>query len=137
MECPKCRLINSDAASRCDCGYVFATGVMEGPSSGTRGRAIPSPARAEDRGGGRYGNLLAVSSSIRSYGSAIKIFGFLIGAGAVVSWVAAGSNTSSLAGVGIGLLIAFAVHSWGMLVCALGEGLLALADIAMNTADRR
>ena len=29
MECPKCKLINSDSAGVCDCGYNFLSGRIE------------------------------------------------------------------------------------------------------------
>jgi hypothetical protein len=35
-ECPRCKTINDDDAGRCDCGLVFATGVITAPRPGSR-----------------------------------------------------------------------------------------------------
>jgi hypothetical protein len=32
-ECPLCRLISTDEAEKCDCGYSFISGVVEGKSN--------------------------------------------------------------------------------------------------------
>jgi hypothetical protein len=86
----------------------------------------------------RYDNLTAVSAALRGYGGILKIGGWIIGIGGGVAGaaVAGGHNGSALIGVPLlvlALAAGLAVHAMGTTIAALGEGLLALSDIALNT----
>jgi hypothetical protein len=94
----------------------------------------------------RYGNLRTVSTALRGYGRALKIVGWAIGiAGGVAGLAFAGKGGDgdrmfTMFGVMI-LVIAsaagLAVHAMATMIAATGEGLLAVSDIAVNTAKRK
>lgn len=46
IECPRCKTVNDDSATRCDCGLVFATGQMQASRVATPD--VASPPRAVD-----------------------------------------------------------------------------------------
>jgi hypothetical protein len=97
------------------------------------GTAAPVPVAATAR---RYENLLAVSGSISAYGRAIKILGLVMGAGGLIGGVV-GLASSNAWGFGLailGVFLGLVLHASGTVIAAMGEGLLALADIATNTA---
>jgi hypothetical protein len=97
----------------------------------------PIAVRAPDvpvGGGGRdrYKNLLAVSESLRTYGGLLKVLAGVVVVGSLLAgWSAGGAWVAALfiGGVGFGLVL----YATGLLIAAMGEGLLALADIATNT----
>lgn len=82
----------------------------------------------------RYSNLASVASSLSLYGGILKVLAFLLIGGGVLgvavgvtsgAWIAAVSILVFIIGIGIWAL--------GLLIAALGEGLLALKDIAVST----
>ena len=87
----------------------------------------------------RYDNLVAVSASLRGYGGVLKIGGWVIGIGGVVAGAVAGGahdGLSKLMSVPILVMACaagLAVHAMGTTIAAMGEGLLAVSDIALNT----
>jgi hypothetical protein len=87
----------------------------------------------------RYDNLLAVSASLRGYGRVLKLGGWVIGIGGGLAGAAAGGageNLSKLMSIPILVMACaagLAVHAMGTTIAAMGEGLLALSDIALNT----
>lgn len=88
----------------------------------------------------RYDNLMTVSTSLRGYGRILKIGGWIIGIGGGLAGAAAsgggGSDLSKIIGIPIvvlGCAAGLAVHAMGTTIAAIGEGLLALSDIALNT----
>jgi hypothetical protein len=81
----------------------------------------------------RYENLLAVSSSLQSQGGVLKVLGLV----AVCAASAAGywwGLPFGVAIVGLGVVLGVGMYVGGTFMAAAGEGLLALADIAKNTA---
>jgi hypothetical protein len=46
MECPACKLVNPESASRCDCGYLFSAGSPQSAAhASAEPGAIPSATR--------------------------------------------------------------------------------------------
>lgn len=90
----------------------------------------------------RYDNLVAVSTSLRGYGGVLKIGGWVIGIGGLVAGAMAGGahdGLSKLMSVPILVMAGaagLAVHAMGTTIAAMGEGLLAVSDIALNTWSR-
>lgn len=85
----------------------------------------------------RYANLHSVSESLRSYGTFLKFLGVLAGVGGVIGGYMASGKLGVLAlglVMAIGIVAGVALHATGTFIAAMGEGLLALADIATNTA---
>ena len=86
----------------------------------------------------RYANLDAVSATLRTQGKLLKVVG-LVGVGvAVLGALMEGSNSPGLAvAVAVaGVCGGGVLYAAGLLIAAGGEVLLALGDIARNTAKR-
>jgi hypothetical protein len=87
----------------------------------------------------RYDNLMTVSASMRGYGRVLKIGGWIIGiggglAGAAVSGTVGDlSKMISIPFIVLACAAGLAVHAMGTTVAAIGEGLMAVSDIALNT----
>jgi len=80
----------------------------------------------------RYDNLLAVSAGLQTQGSILKIVGMITFGGGGI----AGYWWGLPFGVGIvalGVIMGVGMYVMGTMVAAMGEGLLALSDIAVNT----
>lgn len=84
----------------------------------------------------RYANLLDVSGSLRAYGALLKVLGWVVASlGLLGGFVAA----DKLGGAGALIVVLFTfvtgviLHVAGTFIAAMGESLLALADIATNT----
>lgn len=83
----------------------------------------------------RYGNLLAVSGSLRSYGGTLQFLGIIVAIASLFAGYYAGLPFG-VAVVVAGIVLAIGLHAMGTFIAATGEGLLAVADIATNTAPK-
>lgn len=81
----------------------------------------------------RYKNLAGVGAALTTWGGILKVLAVVI-FGAGVLGVIFGFGEPWIAGVGVmGVLAGVIVAVLGMLIAAVGEALLALKDIAVNT----
>jgi hypothetical protein len=95
------------------------------------------PERDDDRYD-RYANLDAVSATLRTQGKVLKVIGL---AGGGVALLGALMEASNSAGLAVAVAVAGVcgggiLYAAGLLIAAGGEVLLALGDIARNTAKR-
>jgi hypothetical protein len=90
----------------------------------------------------RYANLLTVSEALKLYGGVLKVLAYVLG---VVSLFGGFSAADRLSGGAafmifvVGIVFAIGLHVTGTLIAAIGESMLALADIGTHTglvADR-
>lgn len=82
----------------------------------------------------RYRNLAGVGDGLSTWGGILKVLGFVIFGAGVLGIVVGLGTTGWIVGVGaFGLLVGIIVAVLGMLVAAVGEALLAIRDIAVNT----
>jgi hypothetical protein len=84
----------------------------------------------------RYKNLHAVSGMLRSYGEALKLIAWLLGGLGLLGALFADGALAKIMALTAGLLVGLSLHVTGTFIAAMGEGLLALADIALNTTPR-
>jgi hypothetical protein len=87
--------------------------------------------------GDRNSNLLSASRMLCRYGDALKLVGIAIAAVGVLGAVFADGLAWKLMSLAIAFLAGLTMHVTGTFIAATGEGLLALADIAENTARAR
>jgi hypothetical protein len=82
----------------------------------------------------RYDNLVNVSGALQSYGMAVKYLAAVALVVGVIGGFAGSNNTGfAVAIVFAAVLAAVSLYAAGLMIAAMGEGLLALADIATNT----
>jgi len=93
----------------------------------------PGPGAAES-GAARYKNLHTVSGSLRAYGGIVKGVGIVLGIAGVGGGFTIHQTAIGLVVIGAGIFLGVFLHATGTVIAAMGEGLLALADIATNTA---
>lgn len=99
-----------------------------GPSAAPRVSHLRSLTEA------RYKNLAGVGDGLSTWGGILKVLGFVIFGAGVLGIVVGLGTTGWIVGVGaLGLLVGIIVAVLGMLVAAVGEALLAIRDIAVNT----
>ncbi len=101
--------------------------VASAPSGATSASATAPPKR--------YTNLLDVSGSLRAYGGFLKVLGWLVGVVGVLGGLTAMEKVGGYALViaVLGIVGGITLHATGTVIAAIGESLLALADIATNT----
>jgi hypothetical protein len=92
---------------------------VEAPSVGSEGST-------------RYANLFAVSSSLRTYGATLKVLGIIVALMATLGGVYTGMPSFFVCII-VGVVVGIGLHVTGTFIAAAGEGLLAVADIALNT----
>ena len=83
----------------------------------------------------RYPNLVSVGAMQASYGNFVKAIGILVGITGVIAALVISRNSLELAFVVlvVALLLALGIHALGTFLAAIGEAMLALADIATNS----
>ena len=80
-----------------------------------------------------YGNLTGVAGALRLYGRALKIVAIAVAVLGVGYRIYDGDFGANIF-VALGLVSGLFLHAAGTMVAAFGEALLALADIATQTA---
>jgi hypothetical protein len=126
IECPNCKLANPDTAERCDCGYVFSQ-----PSTpGGRLAALISGRPPRGASDANYQNIIGASSALRSYALVLRLFA---GVGLITAAVAALSSSGSVFVAVVALCVALGLATMATVVAAVGEALLALREIAINS----
>jgi hypothetical protein len=85
----------------------------------------------------RYDNLLSVSSGLQTQGGVLKVIGLIpVIAAFVGAYLMRDSPGFAAVAFVVGLALGVGLYALGTLVAAMGEGLMALADIAVNTKVR-
>jgi hypothetical protein len=122
---------------------VKSRSEVEAPSASSRDRwelsrnvvkgrpEVEAPSVASE-GSTRYANLFAVSSSLRAYGATLKVLGIIVAIMAALGGFYAGVPWL-FACIIVGVVVGIGLHVTGTFIAAAGEGLLAVADIALNT----
>ena len=85
---------------------------------------------------GRYANLASVGAGVAAYGGLIKGLGIVLIVGGVLAtfFAFSGENHESVAFIAVpAAFFGVLVHVAGTIVAAMGEGMNALKDIAVNT----
>ncbi|MFI5302065.1 MAG: hypothetical protein ACHREM_28575 [Polyangiales bacterium] len=86
----------------------------------------------------RYANLLVVSSSLSGYGQVVKVIGLVVGILGIVGAISASDlapfyKPMAVASGVFAVVFGVVLHVLGTFISAIGESLLALADIPTNT----